>query len=195
MKYILITFIIIFAFNPLFSQKDTSQFYNKTLSKNNFSIELAGKALFYSVGYERILFRTKKNLVIGSINLSYMPIFRVSQIIVPTGIKTLIGEKRNKLILGLYTTNSFDFNPNPSNRKEREAYRADGKYKYDKNYYPPYRLYFIVPSVGYRRYFKNGNSVSIEYNHLIYNFYGELFFTRNGIGPWLGINYNLIFLK
>jgi|GEM_PF-5745745 len=186
-------FIFLFCFNPLFSQKDTSQFYNKTLSNNNFSVELGGKSILYSIGYERTFYKSKKLLLTGSINLSYEPFAGFDGIILPTGINTLLGEKRNKLLLGLYETNGFDFNPYPKTRKEREAYRAIGNYKNDKNYSQPYRLYLIVPSIGYRRYFKKGNSISFEYNYLIDNSYGDMFFDKLTLASWFGINYNLKF--
>lgn len=190
---IIILIIIMLGSYHLFSQKDTSQFYNKKLSNNNFSIELGGKALLYSVGYERIVYRSSKILFTGNLNLSYEPFAGFHGIMAPIGINIVIGEKQNKLQLGVFMTNSFDFNPNPKTSKEREAFRVNEEYKYDKNYYPPYRLYFIVPSIGYRRYFKKGNSVSFEYTYLIYNFYGELFFAEHGLVPWFGINYNLNF--
>lgn len=193
MKYILISLITLLGFNPLFSQKDTSQFYNKTLSKNNFSIELGGKGLLYSVGYERVILRSKIFLLTGNVNLSYGAFAGFDDIIVPLGITMLVGEKRNKLLLGFYGTNVFDFTPNPKTMKERAAYRVNGNYKYDMTYHQPYRLPFIVASVGYRRYFKKGNSISIEYTHLIYNFYGKLFFAEPDYVPWFGINYNLKF--
>lgn len=194
MKHIL-TFIILLAYTALFAQKDTTQYYNKTLSKNNFSIELGGKAFLYSIGYERTIYKSKKVLVTGSVNLSYEPFLGFHGIITPIGINTLIGEKKNKLVLAFYTTNSFDFNPNPKTSEEREIYRADGKYKNDKNYHPPYRLYFIIPSIGYRRYLKNGNSISFEYMQPFYNFYGKLLFVKPELLTVFCFRYNIIFKK
>ena len=176
----------------ILAQGDTTQYFNKTLSKNNFSIELGGKAYLYSVGYERTIYNSRKIMLTSSINLSYEPFAGFDGIIVPVGINTFVGKKQNKLLLGLYLTSGFAFHPYPKTRKEREAYRTSGQYKYDM-YRPPYSLFYIVPSVGYRRYLKKGNSISIEYTHLIYNFYGELFFAEPGLVPWFGITYNFRF--
>lgn len=190
MKYILVSIITFFAINPLFSQKDTSQFYNKTLSKNNFSIELGGKGYLYSVGYERTFYNSKKLLLTGSLNLSYEP-FVFYGIILPIGINALVGEKRNKLLLGLSATNNFDFTPYPKTRKERQAYRASGQ-----TYYPLYTLYFATPYIGYRRYFKKGNSISIAFTPvipLLIDDAGRSFVEPQETIPWFGINYNLRF--
>lgn len=191
MKKIL-TLILFFLLNSSFAQNDTVQFYNRTLNKNNFSVELGGKALLYSIGYERTIFTSQKVLLTGSVNMSYEPFAGFDGIILPIGLNTLIGEKKNKLLLGLHLTNGFAFYPYPKTRKERVAYRASGQYKYDM-YRPPYRLFYIVPSIGYRMYLKKGNSISIEYTHLIYNFYGEISFAEPGLVPWFGITYNFRF--
>lgn len=191
MKTIIITFIIILSVNHLFSQKDTSQFYNKTLSNNNFSIELGGKALLYSVGYERIVYRSKKVLLTGNFNLSYAPFAGFNGIIVPIGINTLIGEKRNKLLFGLSATNGFNFfNIYPKTRKERELKRISGGY-----YLPIYVLTFIQLSAGYRMYLKNGNSLSFVFTPIlplgIDEAGGGYSFDPKAIVPWFGITYNL----
>ena len=190
MKHLLIA-LLLFAFNPLFSQKDTSQFYNKTLSNNNLSIELGGKGWLYSIGYERIIYKSKKILLAGTVNLSYEPFAGFSGIMIPLGINVLVGEKRNKLILGLSETNGFDFNPFPKTRKERLAFKASGR-----NYYPLYELVFIQPSVGYRRYFKNGNSLSIAFTPVVPLLIDEVgggFFEPTETLPWFAVNYNLKF--
>jgi len=186
MKYILIIFIFLYALNPLFSQKDSSQFYNKTLSNNNFSVELGGKGFLYSVGYERILLRSEKLLLTGSLNLSYVPFAGI----VPIGINILAGEQRNKLLFGLCATNFFDFTPYPKNKQEREKIKAAGKY-----YEPPYVFYF-VPSVGYRRYLKKDNSLSVAFTPLIYkpiNRDGSSIASQLDAIMWFGINYNFKF--
>ena len=194
MKYLLITVIILIGFNPLFSQKDTSQFYNKTLSNNNLSIELGGKSIWYSLGYERTFYKSKILLLTGTVNLSYEPFDGFNGLRIPIGINTLLGEKRNKLLLGLYILNQINFSPKPKTSQERAAYRLSHEnYKIEINYSPPYRLLFIDPSIGYRRYFKKGNSISFEYTYLIYNSYGELVFDKLRLASWFGINYNFKF--
>lgn len=191
MKYILIIVIILFCLNPVFSQKDTSKFYNKTLSKNNFSIELGGKALFYSLGYERIVYRSEKVLLTGNINLSYVPFAGFDGIVIPITINTLIGKKRNKLLFGLSVTNAIDFNPYPKTRKARLAYIASGQYKYD-HYSPPYQLLYLVPNIGYRMYFKTGSSFSLAFAPIVYHHYNyiDLSNLKLGLFPWFSINYN-----
>lgn len=188
MKYILISLITLLGFNPLFSQKDTSQFYNKTLSENNFSIELGGKAGFYSLGYERTIYKSKKLLLAGSINLSYEP-YVFKGIVIPIGIITMIGEKQNKLLFGLSAMNGFDFDPYPKTRKERQTYRVSGW-----SYYPLYTFGLIEPSIGYRRYFKKGNSISIAFTPIILLLIDDSGKCRYGRPkdtlPWFGINYN-----
>ena len=155
MKHLLIIVIILIGFNPLFSQKDTSQFYNKTLSNNNLSLELGGKSLWYSLGYERTFYKSKILLLAGTLNLSYEPYDGFNGIRIPLGINILLGEKKNKLLLGLYLFNQIDFTPYPKTRQERAAFRlTDQNYKIQKFYSPPYRLLLVVPLIGYRRYFK-----------------------------------------
>jgi hypothetical protein len=196
MKTIIITiaiFISSISFNPLFSQKDTAQFYNKTLSKNNFSVELGGKGWYYSIGYERTFYNSKKLLMAGSVNLSYDP-FIFEAIILPIGINALVGEKRNKLLLGLSVTNTFNFfNYYPKSLKERTARRASGG-----SYNPLYTLLYATPYIGYRRYFKKGNSISIAFTPvipLVIDDAGGSFVEPKATLPWLGITYNLRFSK
>jgi hypothetical protein len=187
MKNLLIAIIILFTFNPLFSQKDTSQFYNKTLSNNNFSIELGGKAFAYSIGYERTIYKSKKLLLSGCVNLSYEP-FAFKGIVVPIGINVLIGEKRNKLSFGLYATNILNFNPYPKTYKERMDYKAAGA-QYDP-------LYELMPalSLGYRRYFNQGNSITIAITPLLFlSEFGNNDLLNPDIVPWIGLNYNIKF--
>lgn len=188
MKYILISLITILGFNSLFSQKDTSQFYNKTLSKNNFSVELGGKGGLYSVGYERMLFRSKNFLLTGSVNLSY---YRLEAIMLPIAINTLIGEKQNKLLFGLNLANHFNVTPYPKTRKARVSYRTSRM-----DYRPLYNLAFIQPTVGYRRYFKKGNSLSVAFTPLVLMYLddaGSFYFDPKETLPWFGISYNFKF--
>jgi len=190
-KKLIIVIILLYVslkYNPLFSQKDTSQYFNKTLSNNNFSIELGGKAIFYSIGYERTIYRSQKIILSATINLNT----DLTKWIIPIGLNLILGKKENKLLFGLCETNQFDSNPYPKTKTERQAFRASGQYNY-----PPYRLLFIIPSIGYRRYFKKGNSLSVVYTYLIYGSTTENFiFSKPGQGflfPWFGINYNFKF--
>lgn len=186
------TLLMLFVLKTIVAQNDTAKYYNQTLSRNNLSVELGGKALLYSVGYERTVYTSKKILLTGNLNMSYEPFVGFEGIILPLGFNMLMGEKKNKFLLGLFTTNGIDFNPYPKTKKERKDYKASPEYQSDR-YSPPYRLFYIVPSIGYRRYLKNGNSISIEYNHIMYNLYGKLFVTYNGLGPWGSVKYNFDF--
>lgn len=181
--------IVIFLFlvpGSTYAQTDTVEFYNKTLSKNNFSIELGGKGYLYSIGYERTVFTSKKVLLTGSVNVSYIPFAGFDGIILPVGANTLIGQKRNKLLVSCYITNSIDFTPSPKTKKERQEYRESGRYRTDY-YSPPYELTYFVPSLGYRRYFKNNSSISVLFCPLIYHYY----YSTIDIIPWFGLNYNI----
>ncbi len=189
MKNLLITLITLSGINPLFSQKDTSQFYNKTLSSNNFSIELFGKAGFYSLGYERTFYKSKKLLLAAGINVSYEPFAGVDGVVAPIGISALIGEKENKLLLGLAETNAFDFYPYPKTQKERNEFNDSLQ-----DYRPLYSLMSIVPSVGWRRYLKKGNSITVAFSPIIFTYRdGGYKFNALKMLPWVGINYNIKF--
>ena len=190
MKNLIIIFLL-FVLRSTYAQTDTVEFYNQTLSKNNFSIELGGKAYLYSIGYERNIFNSKKVLLTGSVNISYQEFAGFPGILMPVGINVCLGEKKNKFLFSLFTTNGIDFNPYPKTKKEREEFRATENYQNEKYYRQPYRLYFIVPCIGYRRYFKNGNSLTIDYNHISYNNYGKVSFDSPGFLPWLGVKYNV----
>jgi hypothetical protein len=131
MSKILFLAIILFGFNLILCcQNDTTSYFNKNLNANNFSIELGGKAYLYSIGYERLLYRSKMFLLTGNLNLSYEPFAGYDGILLPLGINTLIGKNSNKLLFGLHLTNGFNFTPYPKTRKERQAYRASGEYLY-----------------------------------------------------------------
>lgn len=198
MKNITTTIFLFFVLNTMLAQADSVPYYNKTLSKNNFSVELGGKALLYSIGYERTLLTSKKVLLTASVNASYLGflIFNPSVVTIPVGMNVAIGAKKNKLLLGFYTTNNIDFAPYPSTKKERELFKATEDKSNWQKYSPPYRLVFLIPSIGYRRYFKNGHSLSIEYDHIMYNFYGTLYVNganSRGLFQWMGIKYNFAF--
>jgi hypothetical protein len=183
------SFIFIFFSIALFAQNDTTSYFNKTLSKNNFTIELGGKALLYSIGYERQVFTSKKILLIGNVGLSYEKfLFDEFDILMPLEAKILIGEKRNKLSLGFTVVPAFNFNPYPKNRKERLESIAVGNYHRSL-----YSLAYMQPIIGVRRYFKNGNSFSITFNPIIFISLDETgkFNYTSPIIPILGINYNL----
>jgi hypothetical protein len=177
--------IMFFIVSISYSQTDTASYFNKTLSKNNFTIELGGKALAYSIGFERTLYTTKKIIIAVNINTSYEPF--LYDAILPIGGVVLIGKNQNKLLFGLTATTVFDFTPFPKTRKERFTNRAIGSY-----YKPLYNLEFIQPSIGWRRYFKKGNSLSISFTPFI-----PLFLDEEGrfdyllkIIPTVGLGYN-----
>lgn len=172
----------------LLAQTDSVPYYNKTLGKNNFSIELGGKGYLYSIGYERTIYTSKKILLTTSVNVSYEPFAGFDGLIVPIGLNGLIGQEQNKLLVGCHFTNGFDFTPYPATKKERGQYRETGRYKYDY-YSPPYKLYYTVPSVGYRRFFKNNSSITGAFTPLIYHYYSGTW----DILPWFSINYNFKF--
>ncbi len=186
-KLIIVIILLSLKNNLLFSQKDTSQYFNKTLSNNNFSIELGGKGGLYSIGYERTLYRSQSFLLSGSINVGGIGgTF-------PIGLNTMFGKKINKLFLGLYATNDFNFNPYPKSNKDRLALRAAGQ-----NYSQLYSLY-LIPAIGYRRYFKKGNSLTIAFtpimfirNESTYHF-NSLINWLQLTTPWFGVNYNFKF--
>lgn len=191
-RKIMLVNLLLFSFS-LFSQKDTTQYFNKTLNNNNFSIELGGKGYLYSVGYERTILKRKTFLLSVNINISFEPFIGYDGIIIPIGLNTLFGKNKNKLLVGLNATNGFDPTPYPKTRKERKEYQTTGQYRYDR-YEAPYRILFVVPYVGYRKYFKNNNSLSVAFTYLIYvDSIGTYHFFEPGLVPWLGINYNIKF--
>ena len=180
------TFVLLIALNTILAQNDTNKYYNQTLSKNNFSIELGGKGYLYSIGYERAIYTSKKVLLSGTINLSFIPFVGFDGIILPIGVNVLIGGKKNKLLAGTHIANSIDFTPYPKTKKERQEYRESGRYRTDY-YSPPYILTYTAPSLGYRRYFKNNNSISTSFSTLIYRYYSGSW----DVIPWFGLNYNI----
>jgi hypothetical protein len=190
-KTIAIIVLLFFSYS-LFSQKDTTQYYNRTLINNNFSFELGGKGFLYSIGYERLFCKKKKILIVGGIGITYAPPIGFDGVLIPIEIKVALGKKQNKLQFGLFETNGFDFTPYPKTRAERVDYRNSGTYKYDY-YSPPYQLFFLGPSLGYKRYFKNRNSLSFEFVYLLFNNYGHFKLTNGNAIPWLGISYNVNF--
>jgi len=177
-KKLIIVIILLYVslkYNPLFSQKDTSQYFNKTLSNNNFSLELGGSGYLYSLGYERIIYKSKKILLTGNIKFSYYPPFTENKtgldgLMLPIGLNTLIGQSKNKICLGVGASNYFDL--------------GGPKNIYDN--YQHYKLLF-VPCLGYRRYFRNDHSLSIVFT--------PFFEVSPWIAdfPWLGVNYNINF--
>lgn len=165
---------LLFCNYSMFCQNDTALYYNKMLSNNNFSIELGGKGFLYSIGYERTIFKSKKILLTGGINLNYYPPFAsiagLDGIMLPIGLNVHFGKFSNKFSLGVNASNYF----------------ANSAYLTINNDYPLYQLFF-VPSIGYRKYFKNGNSLSFVFSP----FFGTNPWYANI--PWGGVNYNIRF--
>ncbi len=172
-KKIMLVNLLLFS-SSLFSQKDTTQYFNKTLSNNNFSIEVGGKGFLYSIGYERTIFKSKKMLLAAGVNFSYYPpytgIAGLDGIMLPIGLSAHFGKSTNKLSVGINASNYF----------------ANDAYLSIYNDYPLYQLFF-VPSIGYRKYFKKGNSLSIAFTPFFGTnpWYADI--------PWAGLNYNIKF--
>lgn len=136
---------------------------NRHVNQSVVYLEVAGTGYFYSVNYEHLLARNKKNLsLFGRMGLEYIPVKVADMVLhLPVGTNLVIGRKRSTFELGLHALFRLDFS---------RAATGDGYYLSN----PPTRIFFS-PQAGYRFYSKP-------------NEYGETLILRATFTPLIGFD-------
>lgn len=136
---------------------------NRHVNQSAAYLELGGTGFYYSVNYEHLLARNKRNLsLFGRAGIEYLPI-KVAEMVLhlPVGANMVFGRTRSNFELGMHALFRLDFS---------RAATGDGYYLSN----PPTRIFFS-PQAGYRFYSKP-------------NEYGETLIIRANFTPLIGFN-------
>jgi hypothetical protein len=171
MKHLLSILLLTMLFSEMLAQEtpntksDSSFNYNLSKRRDNFYLEIFGRANYYSYNYEyekitplkktysrAIQFGVGYPIGLEKAKLKNIPLF------IPISYNWIFGTGRSKLEFGVGITSVFDFTPFPRDYYARmDVYKHKEKYialGYDNSFSPIMRFIFC-PSVGYRLITKN----------------------------------------
>jgi hypothetical protein len=201
MKYFFTTLFFTLLFFETNAQEvsnvkvDSSFNYNLSKRRDNFYLELLGRANYYSYNYEYEKITPFKKTYSRAIQvgigypiglekakLKNIPLF------IPISYNWIFGRKSSKLELGIGICSTIDFTPFPRDYYARmDVYKHPDKYialGYDNTFSPVIRFVFC-PSIGYRLLAKNNVLFRATFSPLAtyYIFPGFV-----SLLPWVGIS-------
>lgn len=163
--------------------------------KNAVYLELGGNGWFYSLNYEREIFKKDVTTISSGIGFSTAFSFNGSVVglMFPVNLSTFqFGRKKSRLEIEISSSLFVNFYPSPRTREGRKYYFEHlDEVQGGAPYAPPVKI-FLTPGIGYRYIAKNGFLFRATATSFIFRSRDGNIITYRA-APWLGISFGYFF--